>query len=306
MHLEKSVVCFCYIEVKQHLWNMLATFLNRFIGVKAMDNQVWETYSYSVVRNLWYEPMVTVEAIKKERRKIQIKECDCYCNYHKRVSKSGKAEQVLYRGNWRVLISKKFEKVYYSPNLECCIGISGNLVYFFSEESNDACCVNYKFLYVRGKFVWFSNDGEYFGLLNPKNKQKIQPFCVPQENVPMLCTWTDNFYPVKVQDYYYLIDIHGNGFCRSEAPIEKGKNVFATKNDKVYLFGLDAKRTGCCVTLAVEWKDYYRKNDCIFSRNSSRFINNLGISFSVDAFGEERIVPTYLHEKVVDYYGRLL
>jgi len=275
-----------------------------------MSKRIWE---WIPGKDYPHEKLPVVEVFEKISCQIWPKEIAWHCKYYKRINETSQKEQVVYEElnrrerHPRVMtrISKEFDRVFYAPYLNYFIGISRGLFFFFNKSTYWSYCAAFKFLYVNGKFTFYSNDGKSFGVLNLKNGHKVEPFCVPQKDVPVFEGWTDSFYPVKVNDYYYLMDLEGNCFCRSETPFEKGKNLFATteKDGKARLFGVDNERTECCVTLPVKCNGYKVEEDgIIIALVDGHYYRNERTYF--DGFGKKYNNKHYTLRKI-GYYGEL-
>jgi len=165
---------------------------------------------------------------------------------YRRIESNDRQGIVLWK-NDETFGSNWYKWVYYLPFHRCFIGYSSesNTTYLFSDDvffEEECECV-----FVLGNFLFFSRDGKLFGLYDSKHQRIIEPFFeIYDQPVTLTHSWTDEYYPVKIEDHYYLVDPHGNCFCKHRDPIYKCSNLFATKADSwTICFGLNSNKEIC-------------------------------------------------------------
>jgi len=215
-------------------------------------------------------------------------------------TKSGKGSIVLWHKERRYM-SPEFNQMYYLPFQRCFMGVNSNRVVLFSanpEEEKylfEETCAS---VFVSGRFFFYSLDGVKWGVWDSEVQLKIEPFMQFEEikKGSLNHTWTDEYYPVKIDNYYYLMDCHGNCFCKSLPRIYKYKNIFATKNgeeDYPSCFGLN------------------EKNELVIVRKDVRGYILSGILCEYDAHRYTRLLNAYGQHagrkiEEIDYYGNII
>ena len=185
---------------------------------------------------------------------------------YRRINDRDNTKSVLvWAKNSDVFISSlAFDEVYYLPFHKCFIGFYEKRITLFDA---DPYKVDGWYLYdepcekcfVFGKFIMYSADGTDFGLYDSELHQKIPPFFWVNEyatpwNTKLFHSWTDDFFPVRVNGYYSFMDYHGTCFLREKEPIERYENVFKVYGKTIY--GFD-KEKGIPMELKLASDDSY-------------------------------------------------
>jgi len=194
--------------------------------------------------------------------------------YRRVEEDNGSQRIILIPKKMKAKVSREFDKVYYLPFLNRFIGFQDKRLYIFSPDSDETPFwgEKYKTCYVFGKFVFYSLDNENFGLLDVENGSKVEPFFKMDPwwngSTKLLNSWTDEFWPVQIGEDYYLVDRHGNAFCKTSKEFKKYRNVFrsfdASKN--AVLFGVGAN--GCPCEIAKVYVGLNSKNDILVAMPS--------------------------------------
>ena len=173
---------------------------------------------------------------------------------YRRVERGGTQGVVVWKVG-KAFWSGWYDRVYYLPFHRCFIGRDfGNIISLFNEDVffEERC----ESVFVLGNFLFFSYDGKLFGLYDSEYRRKIEPFFeLYDQRVTLTHFWTDEYYPVKIEEHYYLVDPHGNCFCKHDKPIYKYENLFATKpGSKTICFGLNSNKEICMLPKAFNAK----------------------------------------------------
>jgi len=218
---------------------------------------------------------------------------------YRRVERDGKQGIILWKDG-EAFFSGWLKWVYYLPFHRCFIGHSKsfNIVYIFSDDSDDVLFEEEcECIIALGSFLFFSHDGKLFGLYDSKNKRKIEPFFeLYDQRSKLMHSWTDEYYPVKIKEHYYLVDPYGNCFCKHSEPIYKYTNIFATEpNSRTTCFGLNSKKEICMFPNT--FYTSYEGSSLVVQRREGDLWRH------IDAYGKLREDADYYQ---TGYYGELI
>jgi len=214
---------------------------------------------------------------------------------YRRVERSGSEGVVVWKDG-KAFWSGWYDRVYYLPFHRCFIGRDfGNIISLFSEDVffKERC----ESVFVLGNFLFFSYDGKLFGLYDSEYRRKIEPFFeLYDQRVTLTHFWTDEYYPVKIKEHYYLVDPHGNCFCKHSEPIYKYTNIFATEpNSRTTCFGLNSKKEICMFPNT--FYTSYEGSSLVVQRREGDLWRH------IDAYGKLREDADYYQ---TGYYGELI
>ena len=210
-----------------------------------------------------------------------------------------------------------FDEVYYLPFHKCFIAFHNKKVSLFDA---DPYKVDGWYLYVEpcekcfvfGKFIMYSENGTDFGLYDSELHRKIPPFFRFDKyeqpwNTELFHSWTDDFFPVVADGYYFLMDHHGTCFCRETYGIKRFENAFQGSDKTIYVFNEETK-----VPMELKSTRYISKLFEIAGTKKLAIKENDYQKYYFDAFGNwTDMVDIYVFSngttnKSFSYYGEII